>query len=151
MQSDLDAVVRSGHTDIREENVEAIRSVEQLDGFIPVERLDHLEALVLQGFRGHHTYEALVLDEQDLYRCQCKFRPAKNSRWPSGNKQLTRCVLKCCGLDPGSPHQRHEGARLRHAQGWSTKFRPRFSLAAHGRRDSTSSPTRQRSINLAGP
>ncbi len=26
-----------------------------------------------------------------------KCRPAMNSRWPSGNKQLTRCSEKCCG------------------------------------------------------
>ena len=47
--------------EVCEQNVEATRSIEQLDGFVSVRGLDHLETLALQGFCGHQSDDGFIL------------------------------------------------------------------------------------------
>ena len=50
IKRDLDAVDRAGHLNIGEQQVEAIRTVDQADGLSAILSLDHLETLVVQHF-----------------------------------------------------------------------------------------------------
>jgi len=40
-----------------------LRSIEQLDGFVSVRGLDHLETFVLQGLCGHQSDDGFILYE----------------------------------------------------------------------------------------
>lgn len=59
----VQAVERPGHLHVSEQDVEAVRTVQQPCGLVAVPSLHHLEPLVLESLRGHQTNETLVLDE----------------------------------------------------------------------------------------
>ncbi len=63
VQGHANAVERTRHADVCEQNVEATRSIEQLDGFVSVRGLDHLETFVLQGLCGHQSDDGFILYE----------------------------------------------------------------------------------------
>jgi hypothetical protein len=83
MDRNLDAIDRTGHLDVGEQQVKAVRTVNQLDGLSAVLRLGHLESLIVQHLRCHEADQGFVLDKQHPKRSHGRHHRKLHDAWPS--------------------------------------------------------------------